>query len=88
MSWSEQEWSNLIDYLAAPAGVGYAARRPASHPGPYTADFQKIYLEFGNEEWGTQETAVNSHYGNYAHYMFSQAVAGKSYYDPEQLHLQ
>ncbi len=87
MSWSEQEWSNLIDYLAAPAGVGYAVKRPASHPGPYTADFQKIYLEFGNEEWGTQETAVNGHYGNYAHYMFSQAVAGKSYYDSSKIKL-
>ena len=87
MSWSEQEWSDLIDYLAAPAGVGYAARRPASHPGPYTADFEKIYLEFGNEEWGTQETAVNGHYGHYAHYMFSQAVAGKRYYDPGKIKL-
>ena len=87
MSWSEREWSNFIDYLAAPSGIGYATHRPASHPGPYTADFNKIYLEFGNEEWGTQYTAMNGAYGQYAHYMFSQAVAGKSYYDPTKIKL-
>ena len=85
MSLSEAEWSNLIDYLTAPAGTGYAALRPASHPGPYTADFDHIYLEFGNEEWGTQETAVNSHYGGWVHYMLSQAIAGKAYFDPNKV---
>jgi len=87
MAWNEQEWSDFIDYLAAPAGKGYAAKRPADHPGPYTADFDKIYIEFGNEEWGTQKTSVNGHYGEFAHYMFSQAVAGKSYYDPAKIKL-
>lgn len=85
MSLSEAEWGNLIDYLAAPAGTGYAALRPANHPGPYTADFNHIYLEFGNEEWGTQETAVNAHYGQWVHYMLSQAIAGKSYFDPAKI---
>lgn len=85
MSLSEAEWGNLIDYLAAPAGTGYAALRPASHPGPYTSDFNHIYLEFGNEEWGTQETAVNGHYGQWVHYMLSQAIAGKSYFDPTKI---
>ncbi len=85
MSWSEQEWSNLIDYLAAPAGVGYAARRPASHPGPYTSDFPVLLIEFGNEEWGTQKTAVNQYYGDWIHYMLSRAIAGKSYFDPAKI---
>lgn len=87
MCWSEQEWSDFIDYLAAPAGKGYAVKRPADHPGPYTQDFDKIYVEFGNEEWGTQKTAVNGHYGEYAHLMFSQAIAGKSYFDPTKIKL-
>ena len=83
MSWSEQEWCNFIDYLAAPAGVGYAAtHRPATHPGPYLTDFSKIYLEFGNEEWGTQWTATSQNngymYGAYAHYMLSQALTSAS----------
>jgi len=85
MSLSEQEWSNLIDYLCAPAGQGYAAYRPASHPGPYTADFRQIYVEFGNEEWGTQSTPVNNNYGQWLHYMLSQAIAGKSYFDPTKI---
>jgi hypothetical protein len=85
MSLSEAEWGHLIDYLTAPAGVGYASLRPASHPGPYTTDFNHIYLEFGNEEWGTQETAVNGHYGAWVHYMLSQAIAGKAYFDPSKV---
>ncbi|MGC9292306.1 MAG: Ig-like domain repeat protein, partial [Acidobacteriaceae bacterium] len=85
MSLSEQEWSDLIDYLAAPTGIGYAANRPANHPGPYTADFNTIYVEFGNEEWGTQSTPVNGDYGQWMHYMLSQAIAGKSYFDPAQI---
>ena len=85
MSLTEAEWGNLIDYLAAPAGTGYASLRPANHPGPYTADFDHIFLEFGDEEWGTQETAVNAHYGQWVHYMLSQAIAGKSYFDPNKI---
>jgi hypothetical protein len=85
MSLSEQEWSNLIDYLCAPAGQGYAVNRPANHPGPYTADFSTIYVEFGNEEWGTQYTPVNGNYGQWMHYMLSQAIAGKSYFDSTKI---
>jgi len=85
MSLSEQEWSNLVDYLCAPAGQGYATARPASHPGPYTADFSTIYVEFGNEEWGTQSTPVNGDYGQWMHLMLSQAIAGKSYFDPTKI---
>ena len=85
MSLSEQEWSELIDYLCAPAGQGYAQYRPANHPGPYTADFSTIYVEFGNEEWGTQYTPVNGDYGQWVHYMLSQAIAGKSYFDPAKI---
>jgi hypothetical protein len=87
---NEAEWGNLVDYLCAPAGVGYASRRPANHPGPYTSDFSTIYLEFGNEEWGTQTTATTypttqEKYGAYGHYMISQAIAGKSYFDKNKI---
>ncbi len=85
MSLSEMEWSELIDYLCAPAGQGYAQYRPANHPGPYTADFSTIYVEFGNEEWGTQSTPVNGDYGQWVHHMLSQAIAGKSYFDPAKI---
>jgi hypothetical protein len=88
-SFSEQEWSNLVDYLASPAGsTPYAMRRPTNHPGPYTADFGTIFLEFGNEEWGTQQTATtfpDPQYGAFGHYMVSQAIAGKSYFDKTKI---
>ncbi len=85
MALSQAEWGELIDYLSAPAGVGYAAKRPANHPGPYTADFSNIYLEVGNEEWGTQQVPADTAYGQWAHFMISQAIAGKSYFNPKQI---
>jgi hypothetical protein len=86
MSYSAQEWSNLIDYLASPAGsTPYSLKRPASHPGPYTDDFPIIYLEVGNEEWGTQQTPVNFAYGQWVHYVATAATTGKSYATQEQL---
>ena len=85
MALSPTEWSELIDYLSAPAGTGYASKRPASHPGPYTADFSTIYLEVGNEEWGTQQVPADAAYGQWAHFVLSQAIAGKSYFNPSQI---
>jgi hypothetical protein len=85
MALSEVEWGELIDYLSAPAGVGYAAKRPANHPGPYTADFNTIYLEVGNEEWGTQYVPADAAYGQWAHFVLSNAIAGKSYFDASKM---
>lgn len=86
MSLSAEEWGNLVDYLSAPAGTpGYASRRPADHPGPYTDDFPTIYLEVGNEEWGTQNTPVNFAYGQWVHYVASSSTSGKSYANLNQL---
>ncbi len=88
-SLTESEWGDLIDYLCSLAGsTPYALKRPASHPGPYTADFPVIYLEFGNEEWGTQQTATTfptQHYGAYGHLLIHQAIAGKSYFNPAKV---
>jgi len=85
MSLSEVEWSELIDYLAAPAGTGYASMRPGDHPGPYTADFNTIYLEVGNEEWGTQQVPADTAYGQWANFVINSATAGKSYFNPSQI---
>jgi fibronectin type 3 domain-containing protein len=79
MALSEVEWGELIDYLAAPTGTGYASMRPANHPGPYTADFSAIYLEVGNEEWGTQQVPADTEYGQWANFVISNATAGKTY---------
>jgi len=85
MALSEVEWGELIDYLAAPAGTGYAAKRPANHPGPYTDDFSTIYLEVGNEEWGTQTVPADTAYGAWAHFVLSNAIAGKSYFSASKI---
>jgi hypothetical protein len=85
MALSEQEWGELIDYLSAPAGVGYAAKRPAGHPGPYTDDFNTIYLEVGNEEWGTQRVPADFAYGQWVHFVTAHAIANKSYFDKKKI---
>jgi hypothetical protein len=85
MSLSPTEWGELIDYLSAPAGTGYASMRPASHPGPYTADFSTIYLELGDEEWGTQYLPADTAYGQWANFVISQAIAGKSYFNAGEI---
>jgi hypothetical protein len=82
MSYDDVEIANLIEYLEAPAGVGFAVHRPANHPGPYTDDFENIYLEVGNEEWGTQVTPVNFAYGQWAQFWIDSAKKLANY-DPK-----
>ena len=80
MSWSEQDWSHLVDYICAPASSGgYAAYRPSTHQNPYTDDFSTIYIEFGNEEWGTQTTGWSAHYGEAAHFLLSKATGNPNF---------
>lgn len=87
ISLSEQEWSDLIDYLASPAGsTPFAKKRPADHLGPYTADFDTIYLEFGNEEWGTHQTDLTPTYGQWAHYLLGKAKANP-HFDAKKIKL-
>lgn len=47
------DWYALISYLAAPAGFDAASARRAAHgfAQPWTAQFDTIYLEIGNEWW-------------------------------------
>ena len=78
-AFTQQEWSNLIDFLAGPSSTPYGAMRPSNHTNPYTDDFNTIYIEFGNEEWGTQYTAANVQYGAYAHLMLSAAKANPNF---------
>ncbi|MGD0732354.1 MAG: sugar-binding protein [Terracidiphilus sp.] len=85
MSLSPTEWGELIDYLAAPAGTGYASQRPSNHTGPYTADFSTIYIELGDEEWGTQVVPADTAYGEWANFLISQAIAGKSYFNSSEI---
>ncbi|MEM3113509.1 MAG: LamG-like jellyroll fold domain-containing protein, partial [Candidatus Pacearchaeota archaeon] len=48
------ELNQLVDFLAGPTTTQYGARRAAlGHPAPWTDDFNNIYIEYGNELWGS-----------------------------------
>jgi len=54
----------LMEYLAAPADVGYGKRRAElGHPKPWTETFDHIYIEFGNEAWNPGGYATGSFNG-------------------------
>jgi hypothetical protein len=59
--------------------------RPSNHPGPYTNDFNTLYLEIGNEEWGTQQVPADIAYGPWATFVIHQATSGKTYFNPNQI---
>ena len=63
LCWSDEEIERFMEYLAAPADVGYGKLR-AKHGriNPWTEAFDNIYLECGNEIWNK----------NYAPQAFSQ----------------
>ncbi|SDX92257.1 hypothetical protein SAMN05444336_11322 [Albimonas donghaensis] len=48
-----EEWTGLVEYLAAPAGAGpWAAKRARQgRAAPWTDAFDRIYFELGNETW-------------------------------------
>jgi len=49
---SKDEMVRFMEYLGAPAGVGYGKRRAElGHPKPWTQVFDRIHVEFGNEAW-------------------------------------
>ncbi len=75
---SEQEWANFMEYLAGPAGTPYGDKRIAQRGGittPWTAEFPRLRIEYGNEmwnptfEWGLSGVAN----GQFAEYFFNQA---------------
>lgn len=49
---SDEEIDGFVEYLAAPADVGYGKLRAKhGHPKPWTEEFDKIYVECANETW-------------------------------------
>ncbi|MBX7207891.1 MAG: hypothetical protein K1X78_06260 [Verrucomicrobiaceae bacterium] len=74
---NEQEWLNLIEYLAGPAGTPYGDKRIAQRgiATPWTDEFQRIRFEYGNElwnptfEWGLSGTQS----GQFGEYFFNIA---------------
>ncbi len=51
---TQQEASDLIDYLAGSSSTTYGAKRATrGRNAPWTDRFDTIYVEFGNELWGS-----------------------------------
>jgi len=50
-----QDHGNLVDYLGGDAGTEYGARREADGFARWDTQFERIYLELGNELWGTPD---------------------------------
>ncbi len=59
-----EEITVLMEYLAAPADVGYGkVRAELGHPKPWTEVFRTIYVEAGNEAWNPSGYATGSFNG-------------------------
>lgn len=52
VTFSAQEAANLMEYLGGPTNTPYGyLRAQRGHPTPWTSVFNRILLEFGNENW-------------------------------------
>jgi len=75
---SAQEQKNLIEYLAGPAYSPYGKKRAQwGRKMPWTATFQRIKIEMGNETWNAMFQPQGfpgrgGVYGAYSEFMFQQ----------------
>ena len=90
---SEEEWRNLIEYLAGSPESEYGKRRVADRNGiktPWTDEFQKIRIECDNETWnfgfahcfpGDKEKKIDraEQYGAYAEMLFRAAKSAPAW---------
>ena len=92
-SFSEDEWRNLVEYLAGSPDSPYGKRRVADRNGnqtPWTDEFQKIRIECDNETWnfgfawcfpGDKEKKIDraEQYGAYAEMLFRAAKSAPAW---------
>jgi hypothetical protein len=87
-----QDWYELISYLAAPAGFDEHSARRAAHgfDAPWTEQFDKIYLEIGNEWWNAIfrpfYTYLPAKYGELCTTILEQ-VRQHPHFDPERMEI-
>ncbi len=84
LSFDEQEWRNLIEYLAGPPTSPYGARRAAQgQVRPWTDVFRTIRIEYGNEAWNSAFHPwffdSGTEYGQFATYFFGVARTSPFY---------
>jgi hypothetical protein len=88
---SEQEWLNLMEYLAAPyvPGTDTPATKPYAYlrysqgqQAPWTDVFPRLFIEFGNEQWNPMfenTFASGNTCGQFSEYFFNVAKTSPYY---------
>jgi hypothetical protein len=89
---SEEELLHLMEYLGAPADVGYGKiRATQGQVRPWLAELDKIYLEVGNETWNTifQDKAWPGRADLYAAVSerLFRVLKSSPYFDPKRIEL-
>ena len=84
---TQEEMAQFIEYLAAPATVGWGKRRAElGHPIPWTDSLRKIHVEIGNEAWNTFFQGSGFNGADYWHDLFATAKDSPYYHENIILH--
>ena len=83
-SFDEAEWRGLVEYLAGLPDSPYGTLRAAAgQVRPWSEEFARIYIEYGNETWNPLFRPWNFENGTlcgrFAEYFFGEAKASPSY---------
>lgn len=83
-SLDETEWAGLLEYLAGPPDSPYGARRAAQgQTRPWTDEFDRLHIEYGNEMWnglfGPWVYPSGAEYGAFAERFFGVLRASPYY---------
>ena len=84
LAMTDEEWDNLLEYLAGPADSPYGAKR-ARHgqPDSWLKTFDRVYLELGDEAWNKNKSPWNledpARYAAWAERVFSRVKKSKYY---------
>lgn len=87
-----EDWYSLVSYLAAPAGFDDASKCRAAHgqAEPWTASFDTIFLEIGNEWWNPMFRPFHTHdaakYGQLCSVII-QRVRSHPHFDDKKIRL-
>lgn len=75
----QEEINTLMEYLGAPADVGYGkVRAELGHTKPWTEVFRNIYVEYGNEAWNSAGYYVTGSFNGPDHWKDMTALGKAS----------
>ena len=83
----KDEMEMLVEYLAAPANVGYGKKRAAmGQVEPWTSVFRNIHIEFGNEAWNNAPAFQTGGFNGPGYWTsLIDAIKQSPYYDTDKL---